>query len=65
MEGMFRGTGITALDLDQDPQASLKNKMGNFDESDLQKAYAQAQSKYDETITIASRSQHIGRKIHA
>ena len=39
MEVMFEGTGLTALYLDQDPQAALKNKMGNFDEAYLQKAY--------------------------
>ena len=37
MEVMFEDTGITALYLDQYPQAALKNKMGNFDEADLQK----------------------------
>ena len=40
MEGMFEGTGLTALDLDQDPQAALKNKIVNFNEADIQKAYA-------------------------
>ena len=53
---MFKGTGFTALNLDQDPRALLKNKMGNFDEADLQKSYAQAQVKDDETVNIASRS---------
>ena len=51
-EGMFKDTGITALYLYQDPQAALKNKMGNLDEEDLQKAYARAQGKYDEAVTI-------------
>ena len=55
MEGMFRGTGITELDLDQDPQASLKNKTGKFDKAYIQKPYAQAQGKYDEIVTILSR----------
>ena len=45
MEGMFKGTCLTELDLDQDPQAVLKNKMGNFDEADLHKYYAPAQGK--------------------
>ena len=35
MEGIFKGTGITQLYLDQDPQAALKNRMGNFDGADL------------------------------
>ena len=39
--------------------------MGNFDEADLQKFYAQSQGKDDETVTIASRSRHIGRKFQA
>ena len=26
MKGMFKGTGLTALDLNQDPQAVLKKK---------------------------------------
>ena len=52
---MFEGTGITVLYLYQDPQYALKDKMGKVDEADLQKAYAQAQGKYDETVTIASR----------
>ena len=56
MQVMFKGTGFTALNLDQDPRALLKNKMGNFDEADLQKAYAQAQVKDDETVNLASRS---------
>ena len=30
MEGIFEGTGLMSLDLDKDPQAVLKNKMGNF-----------------------------------
>ena len=45
MEGMFKGTDLTELDLDQELQAALKNKIGNFDEADLQKAYTQAQGK--------------------
>ena len=40
MEGMFNGTGLNSLYIYQDPQAALKNKIGNFDEADLQKAYA-------------------------
>ena len=63
MEGMFEDTGITALYLDQDPQDALKNKMGNFDEEDIQKVYAWAQDHDDETVTIASRSRKIGRKL--
>ena len=55
MEGMFEGPGLTALDLDQDPQAVLKNKMRNFDEAYLQKAYTRAQGKYDGTVIIPSR----------
>ena len=35
IECMLKGTGITALDLYQDPQSALKNKMGNFDGADL------------------------------
>ena len=50
-EGIFEGTGITALDLDQDPQSAMKNKISNFDEADLQKVYARAQRKYDEKVT--------------
>ena len=65
MEGMFRSTYITELDLDQDTQATLKKKMGNFDEEDLQKYYARAQGKDDETSTPASTSRQIGRKIQA
>ena len=37
MESMFKGTGLMALDLYHDPQSSMKNKMGNFDEVDLPK----------------------------
>ena len=55
MEIMLQVTCIMALDLYQDPQAALKNKMRNFYQADLQKSYAQAQEKYDETVTIASR----------
>ena len=51
---MFEGTGITVLYLDQDPQATLKKKMGNFYQAGLQKAYAHAQGKYYETVTIVS-----------
>ena len=51
------------LYLDQEPQAALKNRMENFDEADLQKAFAREQGKYDETVTIESRSHHIGRKL--
>ena len=55
MEGMFKGTGLTVLYLDQEPQTALKNKMGNFDDADLQKAYAWEQVKNYETITIEGR----------
>ena len=54
-----------ALDLDQDLQAALKNKMGNFYGAYLQKAYARAQGKDIETENIASRSRQIGRKLQA
>ena len=63
MEGMFEGTSITAIYLDQDPQAALKIKMVNFYEADLQKAYARAQGKDDETATIASRCLQIRREL--
>ena len=53
---MFEGTGLTAFDLYQDSQDALKNKIGNFDDANLQKDYARAQGKDDETVTIASRS---------
>ena len=59
---MFKGTGLTELNLNQEPQADLKNKMGNFYETDLHKVYAWAQGKYDETVTIASRLRQIGSK---
>ena len=65
MEGMSEGTVLTELYLYQDPQAALKNKMVNFDDEDLQKAYAWAQGKDDETVTIASRSRQIVRKLQA
>ena len=42
VEGMFTDTGLTSLDLYQDPQAALKNKMGNFDEDDIHKSYTRA-----------------------
>ena len=38
--------------------------MGNVDEADLKKAYARAQGKDDDMVTIASRSQQIRRKPH-
>ena len=63
MEGMFKGTGLTELDLHQGTQAELKKKMGNFDEADIQKAYDQAQLKDDETVTITSRSRQIESKL--
>ena len=37
--------------------------MGNIDEADLQKAYTRVQGKDDETVTIASISHQIGRKL--
>ena len=37
--------------------------MGNFDEAYLHKSYTRAQVKYDETVTIASTSRQIGRKL--
>ena len=52
---MFEVTGLTALDLDQEPQTALKNKRDSFDEADLQKSYTWAQGKYYKTVTIASR----------
>ena len=65
MEGMFKGTGLTDLNLYQDPQAALNKKMGNFDEGDIQKDYVRAQGKYNETVIISSISCHIGRKLQA
>ena len=55
MKGMFDGTSFTVLDIYQYPQAMLKNKMGKFNEEDIQKSDAWAQGKDDETVTIASR----------
>ena len=63
MEGILEVNGFTALYLDQETQASLKKTMGNFDDADLQKAYAHAKGKDDETVTIASRSRQIGRNL--
>ena len=37
----------------------LKNKIGKFDEADLQKSYAWAQVKYDEIVTITVISRQI------
>ena len=53
---MFDGTDLTVLYLDQYPHNVLKNKIGNFDEAGLQKAYAREPGKYDEMVTIVSRS---------
>ena len=64
-EGMFGDTVIMELDIDQDPQAVLHNKMGNFNEADLQKSYTRAQGKDDETLTIENRSRQIGKKMQA
>ena len=63
IEGMSKGTGIMALDLDHDPQYVSKNKMGKFDDANLQKPYKHTQGKYDETVIIASRSRQIGGKL--
>ena len=60
---MFKGTGITALDLFQDHQSALKNKRGNFYEADLQKVYAWAQLKDYDTLTIVIISRQIRRKL--
>ena len=65
MKGVFEGTGFIAFDLDEDPQAALKEEMGDFDEADLHKVFAQSHGKYIETVTIASISRHIGRKLQA
>ena len=43
MESMCKAIGLTALDLYQDPQYALKNKMGNFYEANHQKKYASEQ----------------------
>ena len=62
---MLKGTCLMELYIDQDPQDALKNIVGNFDEEDLQKAYAQAQVKNDETVIILSISSQIGRKLQS
>ena len=54
MEGMFVGSGPTKLTLDKAPHSTLKDKIGNFDEVDLQKAYAWEHGKDDKKVTIAS-----------
>ena len=33
VESIFGGTGLTALDINHYPQASLKNQIGSFDEA--------------------------------
>ena len=63
MEVMFEGIVLTALDLDQDPQSELKNKMENFDEADLRKVYAWTHGNEDETVNIASRSRQIRKRL--
>ena len=63
VDSMFNCTGIMALDIDQDPQFTLKNQMGTFDEADHQRSYADAQVKYDETVTISSMPFQIRRKL--
>ena len=63
MECIFESTGLTSLDLDQEPQAALKNKMGNFVEAYLQKSYAWALGKGNEPVNIARRSRQIGMKL--
>ena len=60
---MFKGTGLKALNLYQEPQSALKKNMGKFDEADIQKAYTQTQGKYDETVTTENISLQIGRKL--
>ena len=65
MEGMFKGTGLLELNLDQYPQGAFKNKMGKFDEADIQKSYTQVQGKGDETVTIEIISRQIERKLQA
>ena len=60
---MFKGTGLTAIYLDQDPHAALKIKMVNLYRSYLQKDYARSQGKDDETVTTARRSRRIGIKL--
>ena len=65
MEGTFQGTGFTELDLDQDPQAEVKNKTGKFYEADLHKACDRAHVKVYETVTITSISRQTGNKLHA
>ena len=59
----MEGTCIMTLGLDQDLQAALKNKIGNFDEENLQKAYVREQGKYYKIVTISSKSCQIGRKL--
>ena len=58
---MFKGTGLVVLELYQDRQAALKNKMGYFYEADLQKSYYQLQGNDDEIVIIASKLRQIGR----
>ena len=65
MKGMFDGTGLTVLYIDQDPQAALKNKMGKFDDAYIKKSYTQAQGKDNKSVTIAIRSFQIGMKLQA
>ena len=54
MEVMFKDTGLTALYLDQDPQAALKNKMSKFYEADLHKAYSRVGFLRHHSITFFS-----------
>ena len=63
MDSMFEGTCLTELDIYQNPQSSLKNKMSIFDEADLQKSYDRAQRKDYGNVTIEIRSRHIRRKL--
>ena len=63
MKKIRQGTGLTAEDLENDPEAMRTKKLTTFNDDDLEKAYTREQVQGDETATYSSLSKQVGSKL--
>ena len=63
MTEIFQGTGLTAEELRNNPEAVRTERMTNFVDADIEKAYSKTQGKDGETATYASLYKKVGRKL--
>ena len=63
MKKIRQGTGLTAEDLENDPEAMRTKKLTTFNDDDLEKAYTREQVQGDETATCSILSKQVRSKL--